>query len=304
MVQVEQAENKVVLFQDVQTEDLKTTEILNTIQTNLVGAPVLAGVIDALKLDAKTLGLSPRSDPPYSQAELITQLATQIKAEVQRGTRLIQISADNIDPALAKKEAEEVVKQYVRIDMSQRAGVTGAATTFLTAEAARLKTSLAAAEREVQAFKDQHPGVALEDSQQFIDSRVLALTARLNDARSDTFKLASDYAQAQTILGSNLSDSAKARQILRISSVSNNPNVLQLQKTIGEQEGEFAKLKERYTPLHPKFAEMKNQIAGLRAELDQAVLQASETVGSALTAARANRGEFSGVTEKVGEGET
>ncbi len=286
VVQVEQSEDKVVLIQDVQTQDLKTTEILNTIQTNLVSPPVLAGVIDALKLDAKTLGLSPRSDPPYSQPELITQLTGQIKAVVQRGTRLIQISTENTDPALAKKEAEEVVKQYIRIDMSQRAGVTGAATTFLAAEATRLKVSLEAAEREVQAFKDQHPGIALEDSQQFIDSKVLALTTRLNDARSDTFKLASDDTQVRKILGSDLSDSAKARQVLAISSVSNNPNVLQLQKTIGEQEGEFGKLKERYTPMHPKFAEMKNQIAGLRAELDKAILQASETVGSALAAAR------------------
>ena len=150
VVQVEQSVNKVVLIQDVETEDLKTEEILNTIQTNLVGAPVLAGVIDALKLDANKLGLSPRSDPPYSQSELITQLATQIAAEVQRGTRLIQISAENTDPALAKKEAEEVLKQYVRIDLSQRANVTGAATTFLAAEAARLKVALEAAEREVQ----------------------------------------------------------------------------------------------------------------------------------------------------------
>ncbi len=151
----------------------------------------------------------------------------------------------------------------------------------------------------MQAFKEQHPGIALEDSQQFIDSKVLALTARLNDARSATFKLASDYAQVQTILGTDLSDSAKAQQVLRISSVSNDPNVLQLQKTIAEQEGEFAKLKERYTPLHPKFAEMKNQIAGLRAELDKAVLQASETVGSALATARQTEANFDGLLKDL-----
>ncbi len=118
-----------------------------------------------------------------------------------------------------------------------------------------MKVSLEAAEREVQAFKDQHPGIALEDSQQFIDSKVLALTTRLNDARSDTFKLASDDTQVRKILGSDLSDSAKAQQVLAISSVSNNPNVLQLQKTIGEQEGEFGKLKEgtpRCTRSSPK----------------------------------------------------
>ncbi len=299
MVQVEQAENKVVNIQDITTEDLKQTEILNTIQSNLVSAPVLAGIIDALKLSPEAIGLSPRSDPPYGEAELITQLQTQIRAQVQRGTRLIEITADNTDPALAKKEAEEVVKQYLRADIAQRAGISGAATKFLTEESNRLQRQLKEAEREVQEFKDQHPDVALEDSQAFIDSKLLAITTKLNEVRSETLKLSSDYEQVRTILGTDLPDSAKAQQLMRISSVSNDANVLQLEKTISDQEGEFAKLKQRYMPPHPKYAEMQSQLAGLRAALDKAVLKASETVGSALEAAKQTQANFEGLVKDL-----
>ena len=286
IVQVEQSSTKVMNnIQDLNAEDLKTQEVVKTIEQNMVGSQVLVNVIDRLHLTPEMIGLKTNSGEPVSQPMMMAALQEQVDAKLQRGTRLISVTALNVDPVLAQKIASALVTEYIRTDAAQKLGVAGEANQFLLEEAARLKTALSQAEEAAQAFKDAHPNVALDDSQNFIDQKLLAVTQRVNEARSQRIQLESDATQIQkfrqALTGELLSNS-----LLGIGSIKTSPAVLQLQQAIAEEEASFATIKQRYLPKHPKYIEGESRLAKLRTSLEQSILQAAEAQATAVESAR------------------
>lgn len=291
VVQVEQSQSKFVKIEDINTQDLKQAEILKTIEANLSGSAVLLGIVQDLKLAPEQIGMAPRPGQPYSDNELVEGLSKLVKAKLVRGTRLINITAENRSPVLAQQISEDVVKQYIRVNTAQRVGLSGEANRFLLEEADRLKHQVAAAEREAQAFKDEHPGVALQDSQNFIDQKLLALTGKYNDARQDRFKIESDYTQVRALLNGTMDDS-KIGQLLTITSVNNDPAVLQLEKSIADEEANLQNLAQRYKPKHPKFIQEQARLAELKSALSRTVVKAAEAVGTSLETAKQTEEKF------------
>ncbi|MEO7933351.1 MAG: polysaccharide biosynthesis tyrosine autokinase [Chthoniobacterales bacterium] len=286
IVQIEQSSTKVMNnIQDLNAEDLKTQEVLKTIEQNLVGTQVLINLIDRLKLTPEQIGMKPQADEPISQPEFLGALQNAVNAKLVRGTRLITVTAQNTDPLLAQKMADALVAEYIRTDAAQKLGVAGEANSFLLEESGRLKQALTEAEEAAQNFKDSHPGVALDDSQTFIDSKLLALTQRVNDTRSQRIDLESDATQIKkfkdTMSGEDL-----YYALLGVKSIKNSPAVLQLQQAIAEEEATFATVKQRYLPKHPKYLEGQGRLEKLRSSLNQAILQATDAQATAVESAR------------------
>ncbi len=297
VVQVEQSESKFVNIQDITTQDLKQTEILKTIETNLVGSAVLLSVIEDLKLSDEQLRLPPRP-LPYTNNERVDAFSRTVSAKLIRGTRLISIVAENQSPAWAQQISDDIVRQYIRGNTAQRIGISGEANRFLLEEADRLKHQLEAAEAQEQEFKDQHPNVALGDSQNFIDQKLLALTGKLNEARENRFKIESDYAQVRSLLAGPL-DESKANQLLALSSVNTDPAVLQLQKSVNDEEANMQNLAQRYKPKHPKYIQEQAQLNELKVALSRTIVKAAEGLGTALETAKQTESKFESVLKDL-----
>lgn len=298
VVQVEQSQSKFVKIEDITSQDLKQAEVLKTIEANLSGSSVLLGIIQDLKLTSEQLGMKPRPDEPYTENELIEGLSRLVKVKLVRGTRLINITAENQSPVLAQQMADEAVKQYIRVNTAQRVGLSGEANKFLFEEAERLKRQVSAAEDEAQRFKDEHPGVALQDSQNFIDQKLLALNAKLNDARQNRFKLESDYTQVRALMKGSL-DEGKVSQLLTVTSVNTDQAVLQLQKSIADEEANIQNLAQRYKPRHPKFIQEQAQLNELKNALSRAVGKAAEAVGTSLETAKQTEEKFNATLKEL-----
>ena len=292
VVQVEQEESKFVNIEDVNSEDLKQAEVLKTIETNLTSSQLLLGVINTLKLTPANLGLKPKKDgTQYTDAEKVLAFAGSVSAKLVRGTRLINISANSTDPTLAQQIADEIPRQYAVINTEQRAGLSSEANKFLLEECDVLKHQVQIAEQEAQDFKDQHPGVALENSQAFYDDKLLALDGKLNDAKERLFKLQSDAAQVQRILSSP-GNPDKTSQLLNISSVSGDPNVLQMQNSLATAQAALAQIAKRYRPKHPNYIQAAAQVAQMQSALARAVSQAAEGVSTGAASAEQTEGNF------------
>ncbi len=291
VVQVEQEESKFVKIEDISTEDLKQTEILKTIETNFTSSPLLLGVIERLNLTPAILGMKPKTDgSEITDGEKVEALSNQVNVKLVRGTRLINVTASNPSPSLAQKMADEMVKEYVRITTAQRAGLSGEANKFLLEESDVLKNQVRMAEEDAQAFKDAHPDVALENSQEFMDQKLLALNNKLNDSREQLFKVQSDYTQVQRLLLNT--DADRTSQLLRIASVSGDPAVLVLQKSVADQESALAQLAKRYRAKHPAYIQAQAQLAALEGALSRAAVQAAEGLANTVEAARQTERNF------------
>lgn len=280
VIQVDQGGRKVLdTVAEVTDEDLKTTEQLKTIEQNLAGPTVLGAAIEALKIQPAQLNLAARKEP-YVQYELVHALQEATTAKLKRGTRLISVAVENTDPVLAQKLSTEVVRQFTRAYIEQRIGISDEAYKYLRQEKDRLQQLVQEAQQAVQAFKDAHPGLPLDDSQTLADNRLLALATGFNEARNTRFKLEADYQQIQQM------GTAKPEDLLRVTSVASAAAVLSMQNDVSAAESEFAALKERYLPKHPKYIQAQHQLDQLHESMRRTILKAADAVGISLQSAK------------------
>jgi len=113
-VQVNQEQNKVVNIQNVTSEDLSSLELLKTIEQNLSSRALMERVVDKLDLNAQKLNLAPDPAVPYTKAYLGEQLQKVVLVKLIRGTRLIDVTAESTDPAMAQFIANAIVSEYIR----------------------------------------------------------------------------------------------------------------------------------------------------------------------------------------------
>ncbi len=297
VIQVEQAPTQVLNIQDVTSEDLKEQEVLKTIEANLVGAELLINVIDRLQLTPEQLGLKPRPDKPYTKEEMAADLFEQVSAKLTRGTRLITVAADSTDPKRAQQISSAIVEEYIRADMAQRTGVSGEANRFLLEQADVLKQRVAIAEQAAQAFKDAHPETPLDDTKGFSEEKLRDLTGKVNDSRSLRIRLESDNAQVNKILAQS-QGSEQTDQLLTVQSVAADQQVQQLQKSVSDEEATFSAMKQRYLPKHPAYIQEQSKVAGLRASLQDAVLNSAKGLTTAVASARQAEEQISRVLEQ------
>jgi len=280
LVEVEQGQRKVVNIQDIKMDDLSSLEILKTIEQNLGSSELLKGVLQTLKLTPEQLGLPASPAKPYSDNELIDALKKSVSVRLIRGTRLIGVTAENHEPVLAQQIANEIVSQYVLINVNQRFHINQEANKFLIAEAERLKAKLQKSEQALQEYKEQNQAVSLEENQNITVAKLKQLNEKLTQAKGERLKLESDYAQVQRLTGRD------PAELMAITSVASSPVVTEQAKVLAQVEGAMANLTKRYKPLHPKYIQAQGEVAAARANLSEALLKAAQSVGTALEAAR------------------
>ena len=285
VVQVDQAQRKVVNIQDVNSEDLGSLELLKTIEQNLSSGALFKSLIATLNLDGPALRLPPRSHA-YSENELIDALDDAVDVKLLRGTRLISVSAENQSPEMAQKISLGLVKEYIRMNVEQRLGVSAEANSFLTSEAQRLKEKLQKSEQALQDYKEQTQAVSLQETQNITVEKLKELNIKVTGAKSDRLKLEADFAQVQKL------GQAKPEDLLGLQSVAESKAVLEQKKVVAEQEGLVASLAKRYGPLHPKLIQAQSQLQEQKAGLNRVIVQSAESIGAAYEAAKETEAKF------------
>ena len=272
VLQVEQSEQKVLNIQEVSQEDLRTAELLKTIEQNLTSSDLLLRVIRNVGLATDTRFLAARAGKPYSDDELLAMVLDDVTAKLRRGTRLIDITVRHTHPEVAQLLAQSLVKEYLRQGFEQRLGTSQMANEFLIEEASRLKTKLEGSERALQAYREQHQAVSLDDTQNITVEALKELSSSYNEAKGARMRLESEFAQTH-----RLRNSAPA-EWLTLTSVANAPEVVLGKQAVAEKEVEIATLSNRYRAEHPKFIQAQSQLRELQLGYEQRIRKAADAV--------------------------
>jgi capsular exopolysaccharide synthesis family protein len=267
VIYVEQRDKKVVDIESVDQDDLEAMEIMKTVEQSLGTDEMMLRVIKANHLsNLKEFGGGDAKAPP-SDDQLIKALTKRVSIKVRRGTRLIDITTKSQDPELARAIAQSFVDEYLRLDIEQRAGSSTMANSFLVKEADRLKVSLEQSEKTLQAYREQHDALSLEDSQNIVVDSLKDLNARLGEARARRINLEADLNQYR-LIGEN-----DPKALVAIPSIAASPLVLDAQRLVNEQSGGIADLSRRYRPAHPKYIQAEAKLAQLQNDLDKTILR-------------------------------
>ncbi len=273
-VQVEQAAQHAVVFQDQQhEEDYRSAEVLKTFEQVLQSGPLLLRVAQVNGLRGSD-GFQPKipGSPPLTDSEVIDRMLAKVTVELRRGTRLIDVSVDDPSPTRAAALARSVVEQYNVQANEQSLEVVQGNNGFLVAEEKRLRDNLETSEAVLAKYRAENQAVSLEDKQNIVVEKLKNLNQQVTESKGRRLTLEADYNKLETMR------KAPPEALLALASIANTPEVADLRRQINAKEAEFAAIKQRYMYKHIKYIEAESNLQKLRAALDVEVSKAADVV--------------------------
>jgi len=158
--ELNQQEQRVVNIDGVREDNPSTLDYVNSVVQALTSRNLLLRVIEANNLRANE-AFAPSRGTPYSDVELADLLEEKVVVKLRRLTRLVEITAQDPDPELARDLAASFVKEFLRENFAQKMSVTQVANDFLQEEAEKLKARLEESERKLQTYKENNQAVSL-----------------------------------------------------------------------------------------------------------------------------------------------
>ena len=306
---------------------LASQEALRTIEQNLTNRQMLSRVIrsEGLADDGGTalLGESitadsskkpsppPKSSTPKAQPDLVQgmtftpmedalagALSGMVKANIRRGTRLIDLFVTNRDPVMAQRLAEAVGREYIRNSIERRAVFSQDTLRYLVEEEERLKVNLQKSEGAVAEFKAKTPdalqlggGTTSTGSQSgsgagaggtrggIVEDKLQELTSKLTAAKSDRLRLEGELKQIEQA-GDNID------ALLAIPSISAATLVNDARHSVTQIEADIATLALRYKDKHPKMMAAHAALKEARDALRRAAMMQPAILRNAIDQAK------------------
>jgi len=273
VLQVEMEQTKVVKIEEVQDTRITGLDALNTVIQNLTSNTIMLAVARSTGLADEMAALEPTGKiPPEKEATLAEMVKKDLTVSLRRGTRLIDIVAEGSSPEKARLLADQVVKQFLISQNQDRSEVSQDAQTFLVNEAKKLKAKLEESERSLAKYRLDTNSVSVNDQQNTVVQRLQALNAQVTLANGQRASLESDLAALKLIKPGDVEG------MLKLKSVAALPDVAQLRSLVSTGEAEFARIKERYLELHPKYGAALSGLNELKSKLKSAVASAGDTL--------------------------
>lgn len=263
-------------------EGATTTEDLKTIEASFLNPKVMERVITAMNLKAvDNFVAQDRPASSVTEEELMGFLIENSLVALRQDTRLIEVSFENWNPAMAQKVAGVLAEQGIEEDREQRVQALGGNVVFLKEEAAKQEATLREAEKKYNDEMRKLGSVSIDDQMNIEADQLRDFNSRLTQAKSERLKLESDYEQIQACLND-------PDKLLAIESISKVPAVERLYLRASELRGQLVKLAQRYGPMNPLMIQTQTELREVEKTLKQEILQAPRSVEVALASAQRN----------------
>lgn len=254
----------------VGVEESKDLEQMLSVEQGMRSNLVLERVISRLKLDTDPT-FAPGATTPL---QVLETLSERLKVELRRGTRLIDITVEDTDPARARSIVEVVKEEYESLGMERQEALLEDMSRGLADEESRLREKMEAAAAEVERFREEHPvpGLGAADGVVAARETLGLLTNRLNEAKAERIELEAEREAFARFTPEDPDALAGLRRGAATEEVTN------LIAAIRDKELEFAAIKERYLHKHPRYIEANRELTELRKGLETALATAAEAI--------------------------
>jgi succinoglycan biosynthesis transport protein ExoP len=267
VVQVAQEAQKVVNIQDINQDDYKEADALKSVEQSLLSQTLLLRVVKANGLNKDPVFAPPKKDgSAYLDTELAALFKPYVTVTLRRGTRLIDVIVDDIDPIRAQQLTQSMIKEFEDQNFDQKSTDSKVANDALIQEADRLKEKLHKSELAVQQYREDYGAVSLEDKQNIVVEKLKELNLKVTEAKGERLRLEADVATIKQ---------GKAKtptELLALPSVAAVPVVAGLRQELADKESRFR---------------ADSQLNGLRESLNQALVNAGKMVVKSYESAKA-----------------
>ncbi len=264
--------------------DLKSLEMLKTIETTINGNSFMLRVIKDARLQEDPTWV-PQREMPYQDDELVIYLQKKAAAMLSRGTRLIDITVQDSDPKRAQRIAQAFLNECTRSSSAEDMAEAKLASAGLEKELEKSTYELEASELSLKQFREEHPEMQLDENPSDLkpnpaETKVTTLSASLLEAKADVLRLTNGIDQVRA------AQSGRAEDLLNIAAIAATDEIVTLQKAFNEKSTQLAALNARYLPKYPKVVAVTQEMTAIKASLLKAAQRQAANMENTLKAAQ------------------
>jgi succinoglycan biosynthesis transport protein ExoP len=285
-VQVSTQAPTILDIRPVAPEESRDLEQMRSVEQGLSATTLLLRVIEANHL-ADARDFAPKG---ASQETLLQLLASRVKVELSRGSRVIVVQVDDTDPVRAKTLVQSLVDEYEKWTTEKQLTITRKASEGLAREEEHLRAKMEESAQGLQEFRKAHPVPGLEgsDSGSPVRDSLGALSAQLTDATAARLKVEAEFEAYAKF------DASNPDALAGLASSERGTEVLSQVRAIQQKEADFGRVKERYLFKHPVYKEIDNEIKLMKSNLAETVRSAGQALEQQYKVAKENELKLSG----------
>ena len=205
--------------------------------------------------------------PAAAQSSLIRAFKKHLHIELLNESRLVEVSFESVDPSLAARVANALVKNYVESSFRSKYETTRQASAWMEQQLDELKAKV---EKSQQALVDYERENSIAD----VGDKENVVGQRLGDLSKDLTAAQTDRANKESVYDSVQSNKAEAAII------ANDALLQQLDSKYADLKTQYAATTSHYGPNFYRVKELRNQINEVESLMDRERKLIIERIGS------------------------
>jgi len=249
----------------------QTPDALKSVAAGIRNGSVILRVVDTLDLRNNPEFLSPK-EGGYTDFEIVILVSQNVKAELRRGTRLIDISVKDKSPVRAQQMTASFIEEFQAMIREQNLASADKLKEELQEKAKNQLVRVLEAEDALQAFRLKHADIAFDEDKYLIGKKLADLDKQLSSAANETLIKKVEYDQYMKVA------EADVEGIVAIGQFGNQDQIQKLLLQRNQKRAEFSRVKNQFRPGYQTYDTIKRDLD----ELELQVQLAAKKVGNSI----------------------
>ncbi|MBG9389051.1 GumC family protein [Caenimonas aquaedulcis] len=244
-------------------------------QESAASAPPPEGYIGRIVSGYRKLSTPSTADPDILGREAVVgAFLGALAVEPVQNSRLVRLSVDNVDPALAARIANTTAQTFVSLGQERRIESSGYAKTFLEDQIKQMKVKLEESERKLNQYAQKKEILTLDDKTSAINQTYIDYAAALARAEQERIRTEALYNEVKA-------NPERATQSL------DNKTVQTYKEQKAKLELEYQQNLRIFKPDFPKMQQIRAQIAEVDAQIKTEMLAVGAVIKAQYETAKA-----------------
>lgn len=254
-------------------------------QTEIISSRRVArNVVEKMNLAASPVVRKQFEEDAEGQGDvndwLADRLLQSLDVEPSRESSVISISYRGADPKFSAALANAFAASYAETNLKLKVEPSQQAAAWFNEQIKGLRENLEQAQTKLSAYQREHGIIAVDERLDVETARLADLSSQVVMAQSQTF----DSLSRQRQLGQG--GAAESPDIMA------NPLIQGLKSQLVQAEAKFTEVSQRMQKNHPQYQAAANEVANLKARINEEVAKAGSSIGQAAKISQRREGDL------------
>ena len=265
-------------------EDLKSLEMLKSIERQIAGQNVLLEVARRFNLHHDPVLAGSGAMRGLADDEVVMALSRRVTASLERGTRNIVLSVEDTEPERARAICQAILDLVVKRDPGSASAAKEKSIAALENQVSEARKRMDASQAAVNEFRAKYPNLPLEEAPS--EMKTNSFEDRLKALNIDVVKAGEELSGMEAVIDRVNAAGSDINALLAVPGLGTQEAVIALRKALGEAQAKFAETD--YGPKHPAYRSMQQQISEIAGGLLQALLTSAKVERARYEKAKGN----------------